>query len=69
MEDYIEGLEKAIEIVETEWELSKLEIDNESSLKYIKMAFCRVVSLIEDEMIQCGKVFPRNYYIDKIHNS
>lgn len=72
---YISGLKSAIEQIETEWDMCVMEYDNlsddesiKSNLKFTKKAFEALTGLIEDEMIQYGEVFPRNFYCDKIRN-
>ena len=74
MKEYINGLKKAIETIEVEYEMCVMEIgDSEDEnvkkmLRYTKTAFCRLTGLIEDEMIQCGETFSKNFYVDKIAN-
>ena len=72
---FIKGLESAIEQIETEYDMCVLELGDHTDnveikkrLNYIKMAFCRATSLIEDEMIQYGAKFTKNLYVDKIFN-
>lgn len=68
-ESYLLGLTDAIELIGDEFDCCKLEFSDENKINTIHSSLSRVISLIEDRMIQHGSDITMNQFVSEFNKS